>query len=663
MQPKNTTMRIFNLLFAFAFALCSGTALGANTEAPPKTERDLIQTIQSTTATRKDKADACRELALKGGKVSVEPLSRLLVDPEMSHMARYALEMIPGTAVDKALAEALGKTDGDLLAGIIGSIGVRKNTKAVSTLSGFLRYRNPTVVKAAARALGTIGGNGAVKALLAAMPAAAAEDKLAIAEGLLRAAEGLIQDDKIEAAMKVYDTLRTNDLPHQVRTAALRGAAMTRGANARGILLEALRGDDYTQVAAAARIAQFLTPPEIGQALAAELPRLSPDKQVLLLHTMAKRADRSALAALTTLTTASAEKRVRIEAIRAMAQIGEPSIHPLLVDLLGNSDADVARAAQEALASLQGPAVDKAVMGLVNGTAAQQRIRGFDMAARRRMTSAVPFLMKAASDTDAQVRTAAVRRLGELASPQDVPAIMDMLSAAKAPDDIEAVEQALASVSSRSTNRDETVTRLLAALEKSQPAQKSALLRTITAVGGEKALHPVTAALQDHSPQVRATALRSLGNWSSPAAAPQLLEVAKTSSTPSERLLALRGFLGLAKLGDVPEQKRLEMCREVSALVDKPEEKRLLLAALGDLNSPGALEIVEPYLEDASAREEASTAAAGIAERILRRDDAARSATKIFEVMGKVAGATSNQDLAKRAAKLAEQAKAKAEAK
>lgn len=656
-------MRIFNFALTLALAVTCATAFAATSDKLASSERDLIQTIQSTTATRKEKADACRELALKGGKAAVEPLARLLVDPEMSHMARYALETIPGTAVDKALAEALGKTDGDLLAGIIGSIGVRKNVKAVSTLSSFLRYRNPTVVKASARALGTIGGNAAVKALQAALPGAAPEDKLAIAEGLLRAAEGLIEAQKIEAAMKVYDTLRTNDVPHQVRTAALRGAAMTRGVNARGMLLEALRGDDYTQAAAAARIAQFLTPPEVTLTLAAELPRLSPDKQILVMHTLAKRGDKAGLAALTSLTSTSTEKRLRIEAIRAMAQIGDPSIHPLLIDLLGTPEADVARAAQDALASLPGPAVDKAVMGLVNGTASQRRVTGFDLAARRRMTSAVPFLMKAASDTDAQVRTAAVRRLGELASPQDVPAILDMLSAAKAPEDVEAVEQALASVAVRSVNRDEVAARLISAMEKSQPAQKSALVRTITAVGGKQALQPVTAALRDPNPQVRATALRALGSWNSPAAAPQLFEIAKASSNPSERLLALRGFLGLAKLGDVPEQKRLEMCREVSSMVDKPEEKRLLLAALGDLNSPGALEIAVPYLDDATAKEEAATAAVGIAERILRRDDAASSAPKIVEGMSKVVAVTSNQDLAKRAAKLAEQAKSKTDAK
>ena len=103
------------------------------------------------------------------------PLAALLGDEKLSHMARYGLEPNPDPAVDEALRAVLDKLKGRPLVGAIGSIGVRRDVKAVEPLSKLLRNTDPTVVQAAVRALGLIGTASAAKALednLAATPAA-----------------------------------------------------------------------------------------------------------------------------------------------------------------------------------------------------------------------------------------------------------------------------------------------------------------------------------------------------------------------------------------------------------------------------------------------------------------------------------------------------------
>lgn len=647
-------MRLTHLFFVAGLAVATVTAASS-------TDRQLVSTLTSPTASQKDKADACRELAVKGSKDAVEALARLLVNPELSHMARYALETIPGPAVDKALLDALGKTDGRVLSGIIGSIGVRGDAKAVPTLSSFLHYRDALVAQASARALGSIGTPGAVKALQTAYASAKPEDKLAIAEGLLRAAERSIEQKKIDQAMTIFDGIARGDAPHQLRTAALRGSAMTRGEGARSLLLQALRGNDYAQAAAAARIAQYLTPLEISLALSMELPKLPADRQILVLHALAKRGEKSSIPAITSLISTSNEQRVRLAAIRVLPQFQQASVNPLLVDLLGNADAEIARAAQESLASLPGAEVDKAVMNLISSTTSARRINGFDLAARRRMTSAVPFLMKAAADTDVKVRTAAVRRLGELASTQDTATMLDMLSAAKSTEDSEAIENALGSILAGSTNHVHALDALSGRFQASAPMQKVALLRLMTSIGGDKALQTVSAAMQDSAPPVRAAAIRSLGAWNTPAAAPQLLELARNPANPTERLLALRGYLGLARLAEVPEARRLEMIGEAATFANQPEDKKLLLAGLGDIASTNSVAMILPHLEDSSVKEEAATALANVAERLLARQDAAASAEALVGPLERVAAITTNEELAKRARKLAELAKSKAQ--
>ena len=115
---------------------------------------------------RKAKADACRELAVIGGKDAVPVLAGLLADEKMNHMARYALETIPDPSVDVALRAALGKLNGRPLVGVIGSIGVRHDVGALVALVGKLTDSDPDVVQAAARALGRLGTVEAGEALM-----------------------------------------------------------------------------------------------------------------------------------------------------------------------------------------------------------------------------------------------------------------------------------------------------------------------------------------------------------------------------------------------------------------------------------------------------------------------------------------------------------------
>ena len=119
------------------------------------------------------------------------PLAALLGDEKLAHMARYALEPIPDPAVDDALRDALGKLKGRPLVGVIGSIGVRRDAKAVEPLARLLKDADADVAQAAARALGSIGTPAAVKALEDALAGTPAANRLAFYEGLFRCAEAL----------------------------------------------------------------------------------------------------------------------------------------------------------------------------------------------------------------------------------------------------------------------------------------------------------------------------------------------------------------------------------------------------------------------------------------------------------------------------------------
>jgi HEAT repeat protein len=209
--------------------LAGGAVLWAQDAQSPANgpEAKLIAVLQSG-APQKDKADACLELARIGTRESVQPLAALLGDEKLAHMARYALEPISDPAVDAALRDALGRLKGRLLVGVIGSLGVRRDAKAVEPLTALLKDPDAAVVQAAARALGSLGTAEGVTALTGGLAEAPAALQPAIAEGLFRCAERLSARNQRAEALAIYDRLNQPKLPQPVRDAAARKARFLR---------------------------------------------------------------------------------------------------------------------------------------------------------------------------------------------------------------------------------------------------------------------------------------------------------------------------------------------------------------------------------------------------------------------------------------------------
>ena len=110
---------------------------------------DLIQLLEDPESSEFARAKACQRLAVVGDEAAVPSLARLLSDPKLSHYARMALEPMPGESVDQPLREALASLEGELLIGVINSIGLRRDQGALKALAT-LRHGDDADVAAAA---------------------------------------------------------------------------------------------------------------------------------------------------------------------------------------------------------------------------------------------------------------------------------------------------------------------------------------------------------------------------------------------------------------------------------------------------------------------------------------------------------------------------------
>ncbi|MGO8929585.1 MAG: HEAT repeat domain-containing protein [Limisphaerales bacterium] len=607
------------------------TATAADSQSlTSEKERGLIQILQSN-APPAEKAITCKQLAIYGTKDAVPALAPLLSDPQLASWARIALEAIPGPAADDALREAMGKLQGKLLVGVINSIAVRRDSKAVSGLVDKLKDADSEVASAAAVALGRIGGGKAAKALNQSLENAPAAVRPAIAEGCILCAEKLLAQGKSADAVRLYDAVRAANVPRQKMLEATRGAILARQSAGVPLLLEQLRSPDKALFGIGLRTARELPGRAVTEALAAELPRTSAERQPFLLLALADRSDDAVLPAVLA-AAGSGPQKLRLTAVGILDRLGNPASVPVLLAAAADSDADLAQAALAALARLPGSGVDANLLDRLPSSTGKSRQVLITLAGQRHIEGAIPLIFPSLQDQDAGVRSAAVQAIGILGSDAHAGQLVGLLQESRSAKEREDVEMALLAIIGRTGAR--SVPALLPLAQNNDSAIRIIALRLLASAGGPDALAAVRAAVADKDEAVQDEAVRTLSTWPNnwpedSGVAEPLLALARSGGKPSYQVLALRGYLQYVQGNkQLKDDEKLGKVTEVLPLIKRSEEKRLAIAAIGGVPTPGALDLLVTFAAEPAIAEDACSAIVKLASSAMpavpkqRRQDA-----------------------------------------
>ena len=571
------------------------------------------------------KAAACRQLAAIGTKRAVPTLAGLLGDERLGDYARMALEPIADPSVDEVLRGATGRLRGRALAGVVNSLGVRRDARAVGTLTKLLRDRSSGVSAEALAALGRIATREAVAAIRQVLADGPAALRAEAADACLAAAEQRRAKNQPKEAAALYDAVGKADVPAHLAAAAAYHGIVVRGTAGAAALVAGLQDGRPALRAAALRAARAMPARDVTKALVDQLGKSAAGLQVLLVQVLVEReADdvRGPIAALA----GSKSPAVRSEAIKALGRAGDASSVPVLLKAAGGSGAEAA-GAMTSLRELEGKGVGEAILAGMTRAKSPARAELIRVLADRQYGPAVRALPAEAASTDAEVSAAAFKALGALAGPKELPAMVDLLLGTKGSPGRTAAENAVVVVAGRIADPARRADSVLAALAKAKtPADRALLLRAAGRIGGAKAYQAVAGAVDDRDAAVRDAAVRALAAWPDARAEGALWHLAKDAASEVHRVLALRGYvrlLGLAPAGDRRETVR--KYAEALALADRPDARKLVLAGLAGAAHADALELAAKHLADPAVRAEAAHAVMTLARATLGTDrEAAR---------------------------------------
>jgi HEAT repeat protein len=590
----------------------------ARAQAPPNSadkEAKLIAILKSD-APASEKAITCKQLAVYGSPNAVPVLAPLLLDPELASWARIALEAVPGDAPDAAFRVALTKAQGRLLIGIINSIGVRRDAKAVGELIPKMKDSDTEVASAAAVALGRIGGVQAAAALTAALHAASPAVRPSVAEGCIRCAERFLADGQSASAIQLYDLVRQAEVPRQKTLEAIRGAILARKDAGIPLLLEQLRSSDKSLFQIGLRTARELPGNQATQALAAELKKANDARQPMLLLALADRNDDAAMPAILEAAKTGSNK-LRLTAVGILDRMGKLSSAPTLIEVAAGDDAELSRAALVALTRMPGNELDSKIVEDLGKATGRTRQVLIELAGRRQIQSADPILVKASQDSDPAIRSAAVQALGSIGNASQVNDLVQLLSTAQNEKQRQDIEAAMLAISGRVGS---PCVQYLAPLTRNQDsAVRKAALHALASAGGPDALTAVTRAVEDPDGSVQDEAVRTLSTWPNTwpedeAIAQPLLNLAKHSQKPSYQVLAMRGYLQFLQ-GDkkMTGEEKMAKVQEALPLMSRPEEKRAAIAVVQSVPTASGLAMLSKLAEEPAVTEDACSAIVDVA--------------------------------------------------
>ncbi len=582
-------------------------------------ESDLIA-ILAKDSTGADKAMACKRLAVYGSAAAVPELAKLLGDERLASWTRIALEAIPGSACNDALRQACGSLQGNLLIGVINSIGVRRDTASVDTLVGLLQNSDVEVAAAAAVALGKIGNAPAADALRSALSTPSAKVRSAVAQGCVLCAERFFADGNSKIAAEIFDQVRQTDVAKQRIVEATRGAILARQQQGLPLLIEQLRSADKALFQVGLQTAREMSGKDVATALVAEIGTAPDNRAALMVQALADlkgTVDQQALLRLA----AQGSKEVRIAALGAIGRIGDAACVAPLIGIAVESS-DLYAPVKAALVEIPDDAVNKEVLTRLptaQGDIDKQLL--VEVVGLRRI-EATEQLVAALRSSKALIRSAALESMGSTVSQQRLPLLVEQVINPQHAEDSSAAQQALKAAAVRMPDREACAKTLSQAINNVPPATKVSLLEIIAAVGGSQALQTVGQHAKGRDVQLRDTSTDLLGKWMTIDAAPVLLDLARTGPVDRFQGRTVRGYIRIARQFVMSDEERAKMCNEAMAVAKQGSDRTDIINILTRYPSIETLKAAIQFRQNSSLEAQATKAALEIGAKLAGNKEA-----------------------------------------
>ena len=555
-----------------------------------------------------------RQLQRVGKRESIKPLKRYLDDKSLCEPATQALLAIGSPEAEKVLLKALGKSTGANRVTIIKALGELRSEKATKKILPFVSDKNNELRQVTLYALANIGDPLAEKVLsMVSLEAPTYERTRAPSLYLLYAQRLSESGHKRECANICRNLIAGYTAPQESHTqcTALSLLVDTVEEIAFDDLLRAMNSTNKELRTRALELADRIPGEGVTARWIELMADTSPDVQARIIRMLGRRGDITALPVIRE-KLKSHRKVIKMASIPAAARLGGEEVFFDILSLLRTDQEDEISVIKQALLGFPSPLLIPESVKILDKVPSLSKVALVEILSERHAKEHLNVLFTQIESGNEDVRRAALAGLENLAGPQDMPRLINMLLESDRNQEVRLIQNAIVASANQIEEMEKRTDLLLETMQTASEEKQPDLLRPLSRIGGRNALQSVIAKTKSENLQLQTVAISVLADWPDIDAAEELSRIWRNTKSQKYLLVAIRGYVRLVHESDMAPEKKLDRYKDVLGHVSYPAAKAITLGRLGGIRSLEAFKIAVSFLEHPALRSQAASAAARI---------------------------------------------------
>jgi len=561
------------------------------------------------------KAFLIRQLQVAGRGEAVKPLSQLLKDKRLCEPATQALLAIGTPDTEKFLLKSLRKVAAGNRATIIKALGELRSRAAVKSIIRYTESGDESLRQVALYALANIGDPRSEKILDRVSVTAPAYERAKAPSLYLLYAQRLAESGSNEMCLRICRKMIENYTAPQeshIQSSALSILVSVLGENALHDLLAALRSPNKEFRWRALELANSIDAEEATAVWIDEMEDVLPEVQAEIITMLGQRGDVTALPVVLK-GLKSEEKLIRMAAIPAAAQLGELEVLEDLMRCLKTDQEDETRLVKQALMGYSAARVIPRAVNVIKDMPPLGRVVLIEILAEREAIEHVDVVFSETKSEHKEIRMAALAGLESLVSENDLPRLIRLLVETDDSDEISLIQNAAVVSANQIPVPELRADLFLETLAGIEGSKRVDLLRPLSRIGGKQAFQTVVKETKSEDEMIRDAAVLTLSEWPDLSAADELFAICQSTENTEHIQLSIQGYVRLVNDADLDDWKKFSLLKEALEIQMGAEERKIVLAGLGNVKIRSSLILVAPFLDDPELKEEAAIAAFSIA--------------------------------------------------
>ncbi|MEX2595090.1 MAG: DUF1080 domain-containing protein [Anditalea sp.] len=564
---------------------------------------------------RNNQAFIMAQLEKVGKEDAVLCLQDFLNDEALCDPAVRALSNIQSPQANEALLEALNEVQGNCRIPLVKALGKSQYQGAIAAITPLVEDQDRMLQKAALFALAQIAdpASGAVLKKAAEKTGFTYEGTEATA-AYLTYAGNLIKDGNQKQAARITKYLIKNadqDDQIQYRSAALNLWVTIQGEASVRDLMAALKSDNKEYRVMALNLASGYVDSMLPKWLK-KLKSSNAEVQVEIIHMLANSRAKEALPHILK-AIESHDRRVRLAAISAAADLGDEQIFDNLLFEMEKGGKDEVEAVKHALFILPGNSLVDKVAEAVPSMPADAQAALIAVLAHRgahhHWKTVSPYL----ESSDPIVRMAAFEALKNVTSHENLPELFTLLKNSTKNEETINIQEAIIAVLPGIEGQSEAVDLVLNQMESVPSNKKVHFYKILASVGGRKSLESLSTAFWNGEGQTQKVALDALSSLSEHGVADELYRIFQEKDNEGHFDQAFNSYIRVISQSTYPEAQKLLLLRKSMKSAKTTSQKGQVLGEIGKINTYPALVFAGKFLGDSQLQKEAANSVSNIA--------------------------------------------------